>query len=704
MFLILKLVLIILINKIDGYITQDVEITLMPTWNLTGADEEISLTLKVFGKLVQLNLRRNDQIVSPEFEVFKYNAKNIIEKSSEVKAADLCFYVHKDRISSAAINFCQEHGVEGHVILENDILEIRPLRNVFALLSFSDDFCAREKINQSFGKPHLIKRSLQHFADSDHNQLHNTRLKRSDVDNVQEEQQKVIIELAIFVDFEAVQAFRKDQDMNLEEIRKMMLEYVNHMQTYFDLPSLGATIDIWLIRLDILENQPSNLLVYNNSTVMLESFCQYAKNLNPPNDDPYHWDIGLYITAVDLYSVVPVDTLPIEVEHKKLSFTTGDAYPDGACHRDKSCAIVEFFGNEVGTSGMISSLHAVHEIGILLGLSTDPENRRDLNYIMSPERFSWQYIVRYDGDIIWSPLSRRMIKEKLKDKLCLKDHGRPMLTMINYSDKNHKNSLYEFNNSRYHGLPGRKWTAKAQCELLLRNKDANAVTLHDICQNLLCDVPNKDKHSFSGPALEGTYCALRKECRGRECVPVIEPPYNFKFCRKDNWSEWKNDSCKSNCMKKSKGIVVKRRYCSHRTHRTANCRGPYYDVDLCDDSILCIKKRRTVDEFATTRCTALTKLSKDRRLKDIGLKFDLLTQRPGRQFPHDVKKPWIACTVHCQQNQSSDYEPLRQEMFRYGVDPYFPDGTLCHNENENYYYCRQHHCVPENYSFEKSEY
>jgi len=54
-------------------------------------------------------------------------------------------------------------------------------------------------------------------------------------------------------------------------------------------------------------------------------------------------------------------------------------------------------------------------------------------------------------------------------------------------------------------LPGRECTAKAQCEVLLFDKNANVVTLHDICQSLQCEIPNNKTNYFMGPALDGTF-------------------------------------------------------------------------------------------------------------------------------------------------------------------------------------------------------
>nr|XP_012219534.1 PREDICTED: uncharacterized protein LOC105670551 [Linepithema humile] len=104
MFLILKLLLIILLNESYACFTQDTEIILLPASNSTNV-KEIPLTLKAFGQLIQLNLRRNDLFVSPTFPVWKYNAK-ITKKLLQLNVSNFCYYYHEDDVSSATINFC----------------------------------------------------------------------------------------------------------------------------------------------------------------------------------------------------------------------------------------------------------------------------------------------------------------------------------------------------------------------------------------------------------------------------------------------------------------------------------------------------------------------------------------------------------------------------------------------------------------------
>jgi len=76
-----------------------------------------------------------------------------------------------------------------------------------------------------------------------------------------------------------------------------------------------------------------------------------------------------------------------------------------------------------------------------------------------------------------------------------------------------------------------------------------------------------------------------------------------------------------------------------------------------------------------------------------------IEKKPGWQALHEVNKPWIACTIFCMQKNNSYYSP-RLEMLSYGINPYFPDGTWCHKRADQDYYCRQHYCLPQNYSFE----
>ncbi|XP_067213551.1 A disintegrin and metalloproteinase with thrombospondin motifs adt-2-like isoform X2 [Linepithema humile] len=661
MFFMFKLVLIFLLKETYAYITQDIERILLPAWNPT-SEQEIPLILKIFGKQIQLNLQSNDQIVSSLFKTWKYDAKEITGLS-QLNASDSCYYFHKDHISTATINFCQKHGWEGFVFLKDDTLEIRPLRDDYASLSLTDDLCVKKEMNTSFGKPHLIKRSVQLSADSIfHINLDNFKLNRRHVKNTEK---KLTIELAVFFDEAAYRTFTLFLGKNKSTLRMLILAYVNNIQAMFRHPSLGVSIDILLVYLEILDKQPLNLPVFGgDAKKLLDSFCKYAESVNPPDDnDPHHWDVGLYLTGINIY-----------LEN---NYVIGRSRTYGACTLNTSCAIVEFgIANEL-TSGFASTVVAAHEIGHVLGMRHDSMPCDIHEYIMSPFKLK-------RGQITWSECSRGVAENLWHRKKCLRDRTRP----ANLGDA--------YDHSCYDDLPGREWTAKAQCEIFFHDEDANVVSLLDICKTLECESPHYNLHSFTGPALEGTYCAPGKECRAGECIPVIEPPYIFKDCEEDKWSEWKESTCQSSCLKGSKGLRIKRRSCRHRSLRSASCEGPYYDMVLCDDSLLCTEKRESIKSFATIKCT---QYSIQAKFYNLSLKIE---RAPGLQPSYNAEKPWIACTVYCRCTVtfSTLYEHCTPGLgkFSFDIDPYFPDGTWCHNKDGQDYYCRQHYCLPERYS------
>ncbi|XP_012221169.1 A disintegrin and metalloproteinase with thrombospondin motifs adt-2-like isoform X2 [Linepithema humile] len=619
----------------------------------------IQLTLKVFGTQIQLNLHRSNQTVSSTFEVWKYGAKSITEGLSQLNASNACYYLHKDHISTAIMNFCQEFGWEGFVFLKDDTLVIRPLRDDLASSSLIDNLCVKEEMNISFGKPHCIKRLLQSFADSSFDNLDNLKLKPRHVRNTEE---KLTVELGVFIDEAAYRTFMPFLKEDKEMLRLMILAYVNNIQALYHHPSLGVSIDISLVYLEIMQEQLSNLSVFGSAKKLLNSFCKYAKSVNPPDDnDPQHWDVGLYLTGINIYSMS--------------NYIMGRARTNSVCDLVRSCAIVEFGVTGEISSGFASSVNAAHEIGHVLGMVHDTDNSTPGNtykYIMSSSKL-------HQGQVTWSKCSHDVAEKLWNTKMCLRDRTRQ------------ENLAYD--HSIYHDLPGREWTAKAQCEVYFRDKNANAVSLLDICKTLRCEVPHEKRHKFTGPALEGTTCELGKECRGGECVPVIEPPYIFHYCKNDNWSEWEEGACQSNCLEKSKGVKVKRRFCTHNSRRTAFCGGSYYDVVLCNDSMLCTKHRMTTSEFTTTKCIIFSSIISRTVYNHIKLKAG-----PGVQVSHNVSEPWMACAIHCKQKNSSALYAPRLELLSYDIDPYFPDGTWCHHKDGQDYYCRQHYCLPEIYS------
>lgn len=319
-----------------------------------------------------------------------------------------------------------------------------------------------------------------------------------------------------------------------------------------------------------------------------------------------------------------------------------------------------------GLSFLLQSLGMHHD-------STGNSCPKD-GYIMSPSRGT-------QGETIWSECSRDIVRKLSRTKPCL-------------LDKAVVNRDMSLNHSRFHGLPGRKWGAKMQCELLLRDKDAVVVTLSGACQALQCKSPHRSGYYFAGPALDGTHCAQGKECRGGECLAMLQISTDAEssMMKEGGWSEWKEESCSSGCIEGSKGARPRRRSCNNPPPKNteAGCEGIGYDVLLCKDDKLCKKKRKSAGAFATTRCSKFSE-----RLPELDSKGS------GLQAPHEPERPWMACAIFCRRKDGGSYYTPRIELNDLGLDPYFPDGTWCHVEEGQDYFCRQHHCLPESFRFGK---
>lgn len=109
---------------------------------------------------------------------------------------------------------------------------------------------------------------------------------------------------------------------------------------------------------------------------------------------------------------------------------------------------------------------------------------------MSPSRGT-------NGETQWSKCSAE-VASNLAWAKCLHDSAKPSKKL---------------DHSRFLDSPGRVYTAKKQCEILLRDKDAVVAPNQDltsICYNLHCKTPHRSGFYFAGPALDGTECGNKK--------------------------------------------------------------------------------------------------------------------------------------------------------------------------------------------------
>jgi thrombospondin motif-containing protein 18 len=253
---------------------------------------------------------------------------------------------------------------------------------------------------------------------------------------------------------------------------------------------------------------------------------------------------------------------------------------------------------------------------------------------------------------------------------------------------------------KFNGKPGVSYTAKDQCEILLRDRDAypffNAQQ-SAICENLHCRTPNRSGFFFAGPALAGTDCGHGSWCDGGVCVrrtstskkPTMRtttttttttaPSTTTDSEQFSTWSSWSRQKCQSDCLKYSKGTQVITRTCT----AGASCEGLSSSVELCDDRFICLK-RTSVVEHGTQRCRDFS-----RRLNNVD------TKGLGLQASYDPIRIWMPCAIFCKHTNSTSYITPRVELNKLGIDAYFPDGTWCNREGNVDFFCLKHHCLPE---------
>lgn len=196
--------------------------------------------------------------------------------------------------------------------------------------------------------------------------------------------------------------------------------------------------------------------------------------------------------------------------------------------------------------------------------------------------------------------------------------------------------------------------------------------------------------------MEGTECGSEKHCQGGECVKKsFKNPDQELQPVPGGWSEWETEECQSGCMYRSKGYKKHHRTCNSPAAQNTEdgCEGMSFDVTLCNDFDICPKSRKlTPTNYATVKCKEFSKLLPD-----------LNGSSPGIQAPHEQQRMWMACTIFCRRKDNGAYYTPRLELNDLGVDAYFPDGTLCHHDSLQNFYCLRHHCLPESFRFTKTD-
>lgn len=151
------------------------------------------------------------------------------------------------------------------------------------------------------------------------------------------------------------------------------------------------------------------------------------------------------------------------------------------------------------------------------------------------------------------------------------------------------------------------------------------------------------------------------------------------------WSAWRESDCQSGCIRGSLGFSERRRSC---LGLDSQCQGASLQVSLCKDAQLCRERKRlSATEHASLRCLEFSARGVQAIDGSAG----------GLQAEHEPERPWMGCALFCKHKDIASFYWPRDELLRLGLEPYFPDGTWCHRHDGREYFCRMHHCLPEDF-------
>uniref|UniRef100_A0A8D2IXL3 ADAM metallopeptidase with thrombospondin type 1 motif 2 n=1 Tax=Varanus komodoensis TaxID=61221 RepID=A0A8D2IXL3_VARKO len=512
------------------------------TGNLTRAatSEQIFYNVTVFGRELHFRLRPNSRLVAPGATVEWQDDFNITY--TEPLSGD-CLYVGDIADlpnASVAISNCD--GLAGMIRTDKDEFFIEPLQN--------------GKQEEEEGRTHLVYRRAAvkkmlptnsndyHYASSLHGNLDSMlNLVKDKISTTQRRRryprhaadEDYNIEVLLGVDDSVVQFHGK------EHVQKYLLTLMNIVNEIYHDESLGAHINVVLVRIIMLSYGKSmSLIEIGNPSQSLENVCRWAYLQQKPDAGhaEYH-DHAIFLTRQDFGP----------------SGMQGYAPVTGMCHPVRSCTL----NHEDGFS---SAFVVAHETGHVLGMEHDGQGNRcgdevRMGSIMAP------LVQAAFHRFHWSRCSQQELNRYLHSYDCLHDdpfdHDWPSLPQ----------------------LPGIHYSMNEQCrfDFGLGYMMCTAFRTFDPCKQLWCSHPDNPYFckTKKGPPLDGTMCAPGKHCFKGHCIWLT--PDILK--QDGNWGAWsKFGSCSRTC---GTGVKYRTRQCDnpHPANGGRTCFGPSYEFQLC---------------------------------------------------------------------------------------------------------------------------
>uniref|UniRef100_H2YTT4 Peptidase M12B domain-containing protein n=1 Tax=Ciona savignyi TaxID=51511 RepID=H2YTT4_CIOSA len=422
------------------------------------------------------------------------------------------------------------------------------------------------------------------------------------------------VEMMLVVDSKMVHYHGKN-------IETYVLTIVNMVSELFHDVSIGNALHISLIRLVLLEGDEKGLKITQHAEKTLDSFCRWAKRMNPKNDNhASHHDVAVLLTRRNICS-----------RSNKSCETLGLAHVAGMCQSHRSCNVNQ-------DTGLSLAFTVAHELGHNFAMHHDGQFNSCKPDETSP-RVMTPHLTSNNLPMQWSTCSREYITRFLDRNwgFCLMDPPSPSLTPFPYPSE----------------LPGVLYGADHQCKLMFGPKSRHCKGLDDMCNRLWCLYRGSCRSRLHS-AVEGTKCGRGRWCFGGRCVRVGERPSAVDG-QWNSWSSWSR--CSRSC---GAGITSSERHCDKPVprHGGSYCLGERKRYRTCN-KWACGKTNSTAS-FREQQCAAFN---------DVPYKNKTYSWLP-------VNSAVYPCELHC-------YTRAGKTPFADRLRDKVVDGTKCYNRGRD---------------------
>ncbi|XP_063148301.1 A disintegrin and metalloproteinase with thrombospondin motifs 2 isoform X1 [Candoia aspera] len=505
------------------------------------ASKEIFYNVTVFGQEFHFRLRPNSRLVAPGATVEWQEDSNITY--TEPLHGDCLYVGHITDVPNASVAISNCDGLAGMIRTDKDEYFIEPLQ--------------KGKQEEEEGRTHVVYRRTA-VKGTFHRAHPDTQPREADLSNLDSMLHLLKDEISSSRKRRRYPRHAADDDYNIEvllgvddsivqfhgkeHVQKYLLTLMNIVNEIYHDESLGAHINVVLVRIIMLSYAKSmSLIEIGNPSQSLENVCRWAYLQQKPDTGhaEYH-DHAIFLTRQDFGP----------------SGMQGYAPVTGMCHPVRSCTL----NHEDGFS---SAFVVAHETGHVLGMEHDGQGNRcgdevRMGSIMAP------LVQAAFHRFHWSRCSQQELNRYLHSYDCLRDdpfdHDWPSLPQ----------------------LPGLHYSMNEQCrfDFGLGYMMCTAFRTFDPCKQLWCSHPDNPYFckTKKGPPLDGTMCAPGKHCFKGHCIWLT--PDILK--QDGNWGAWsKFGSCSRTC---GTGVKFRTRQCDnpHPANGGRTCFGPNYEFQLCN--------------------------------------------------------------------------------------------------------------------------